>query len=62
MQINTSKFPKVPRFMHILPWFFQQSGKQLYAAMALDEALFQKNEVKHDIYYDVLWRYAHAYT
>lgn len=48
--------------MHILPWFFQQSGKQLYAAMALNEALFQKNAVKHDVYYDVLWRYAHAYT
>ena len=40
--------------MHILPWFFQQSGKLLHAAMALDEAMFKKNAVKHDVYYDVL--------
>ena len=42
MQINTSKFPKEPCFMHILPWFFQQSGKQLHVPMALDEAMLQK--------------------
>ena len=29
--------------MPILPWFFQQNDKQLYAAMALDLSMFQIN-------------------